>query len=653
MEFRQTSDWDGSCGNYQIIRVWTVTDIGGNEIAHTQVVTVEDNAAPSFIGTLPGDETVAAGHIPDAPVIEAIDDCYSGQHIYMEMEPIDPSNASLILEGSLGDVSVVWTLEGVDVTQYKFRDVYTDNSLPTFSNGSFFTPSETGLDGAGFNAISGEATLRITFDQPVDNPILHINNIDISRWDFNPTTDHISLVSGNDQFDIVNGVVVDVDPATSGGLDSGLGSVMVHGTFSEILIDISLVDVTTDGIFLQMSIADEPIVQFNESSVPGLCPGDETITRTWTATDGCGWSTTHTQIITVEGIDPGPSIDQIDVSEDPVELGNAISVVGFYSDTCDIDDHQATWLWGDGNSSVGVVDQANNWVDGSYTYDSAGVYQVTLILSDIDGNSDTLTAATYVVIYDPEGGFVTGGGWIQSPPGAYVPDTTVTGKANFGFVSKYKNGASVPTGNTQFKFNAASFKFKSTSYEWLVISGSKAKYKGDGKVNNQGNYGFMLTGIDGDLNGSGGGVDKFRIKIWDKDQNDLVIYDNKMGSDDTGYDTQELGGGSITIHGSNGNGNGNNNSIAQIIDVERPGVSRDQIKVYPNPSHGRINVSLEDTWLNQASTLVVHDINGKLIHQIRNIRSIDVVLDIENEGVYFITISNRDERVTKKCVVVK
>jgi hypothetical protein len=41
-----------------------------------------------------------------------------------------------------------------------------------------------------------------------------------------------------------------------------------------------------------------------------------------------------------------------------------------------------------------------------------------------------------VVIYDPSAGFVTGGGWFISPEGAYSQNTTLTGKANFGFISK-------------------------------------------------------------------------------------------------------------------------------------------------------------------------------------------------------------------------
>jgi len=39
----------------------------------------------------------------------------------------------------------------------------------------------------------------------------------------------------------------------------------------------------------------------------------------------------------------------------------------------------------------------------------------------------------------------------------------------------------------------------STSYDWLVIAGANAKYKGVGTINGQGAYKFMLTATDGDL----------------------------------------------------------------------------------------------------------------------------------------------------------
>ena len=57
-----------------------------------------------------------------------------------------------------------------------------------------------------------------------------------------------------------------------------------------------------------------------------------------------------------------------------------------------------------------------------------------------------------------------------------------------------------------------------------------------------------ITAFDGQING-GGGVDKFRIKIWDKDNNDAVVYDNQLGVNDNSDPTTVVNdGGSIVIH---------------------------------------------------------------------------------------------------------
>jgi len=66
-------------------------------------------------------------------------------------------------------------------------------------------------------------------------------------------------------------------------------------------------------------------------------------------------------------------------------------------------------------------------------------------------------------------------------------------------------------------------------YDWLVISGARAQYKGTGTINGTGNYGFILTAIDGDVN-RGGGPDKFRIKIWEVASCD-VVDENQIESD--------------------------------------------------------------------------------------------------------------------------
>lgn len=139
------------------------------------------------------------------------------------------------------------------------------------------------------------------------------------------------------------------------------------------------------------------------------------------------------------------------------------------------------------------------------------------------------------------------GVWIDSPEGAFVPNPSLIGKATFKFVSKHTKNATVPTGQTQFRFNAADLDFHSDTYEWLVVAGPLAKFKGTGTINGGGNCGFMVTAIDGDVNG-GRGVDKFRIKIWDKGDGDSVIYDNKLGEPEDSDAATALGSGSIAVH---------------------------------------------------------------------------------------------------------
>ncbi|MDF2776079.1 MAG: hypothetical protein K0S86_5580 [Geminicoccaceae bacterium] len=173
---------------------------------------------------------------------------------------------------------------------------------------------------------------------------------------------------------------------------------------------------------------------------------------------------------------------------------------------------------------------------------------MTVHVKDDDGGSDQETATSYIVVYDPTAGFVTGGGWIMSPAGAYVGDASLTGKANFGFVSKYKKGMNSPDGNTEFQFHAGNLNFKSSSYDWLVVATFKGQFKGVGSINGVPGYYFMLSAVDGQING-GGGTDKFRMKIWKiVDDAEYVVYDNQMGGAIDAEPTTTLGGGSIVIH---------------------------------------------------------------------------------------------------------
>jgi hypothetical protein len=237
-----------------------------------------------------------------------------------------------------------------------------------------------------------------------------------------------------------------------------------------------------------------------------------------------------------------PEILSVNTPVEPQPAGTNITVSTTFFDPDLNNTHNAVWGWGDGSSTT-VMGYESDEVAG-HVYTTPGVYTITVSITDAAGETDEGTSE-YIVIYDTAAGFVTGGGWINSPAGAYTAAPSLTGKATFGFVSKYQKGANVPTGNTEFQFKMAGLNFSSTSYDWLVVAGAKAQYKGIGTINGVGSYHFMLTAIDGQVNG-GGGLDKFRIKIWDASGH--VTYDNQQGASDDALPATAIQGGSIVIH---------------------------------------------------------------------------------------------------------
>jgi PKD repeat protein len=253
-------------------------------------------------------------------------------------------------------------------------------------------------------------------------------------------------------------------------------------------------------------------------------------------------------------VNDAPVINAFTGPTAPVAAGASIAVNGSFTDVdlADVpmtESHTVTIDWGDGTPTTIPSlsgSGATRSLSANHAYADLGVFTVTLTVTDAAGETATATHR-YVVVFDPNAGFVTGGGWINSPAGAYAADPTLTGKATFGFVSKYKKGQTLPDGNTEFQFHAASFNFKSSAYEWLVVAGARGQFKGTGTINGSGNFGFMLTAIDGQVAG-GGGTDKFRMKVWNISTG-AVIYDNQPGaSDDTTTPIiTVLGGGSINI----------------------------------------------------------------------------------------------------------
>jgi hypothetical protein len=206
--------------------------------------------------------------------------------------------------------------------------------------------------------------------------------------------------------------------------------------------------------------------------------------------------------------------------------------------TCTVD-------WKDGTTSSGAV--AGGTCTARHTYTKPGVHEPAVTVADDDSATATATGRA-VVVYDPDAGFVTGGGWIDSPSGAYRANPALTGMATFGFVARYAKNAkgkdyTAPIGNTTFSFQAGRLNFQSTAYDWLVVSGGEVRYRGigtiggTGTVRGTGRYGFEVVARDGDTR-DGDGVDRFAVRIWDEKTGD-VIYQNGAG---------DAARGSVVVH---------------------------------------------------------------------------------------------------------
>ncbi|MGA1032171.1 MAG: hypothetical protein ACO3US_07050, partial [Ilumatobacteraceae bacterium] len=81
----------GSCpGNYSLVRIWLAADNCGNQISHTQTISVLDTQVPSWNQSMPADLTVECDAIPTAPTgLTASDLCDTDVFVSLDEDRID------------------------------------------------------------------------------------------------------------------------------------------------------------------------------------------------------------------------------------------------------------------------------------------------------------------------------------------------------------------------------------------------------------------------------------------------------------------------------------------------------------------------------------------------------------------------------------
>ena len=142
--------------------------------------------------------------------------------------------------------------------------------------------------------------------------------------------------------------------------------------------------------------------------------------------------TTKSLTITVTPVNDPPVITAFAGPLLPNPVNTSVSASGTFQDP-DLGDsppdtYTGTIDWGDGNTTnvtIAAGSGTSRNFSGSHAYAAAGVYTAVAHIKDFGGLTSDATYQ-YVVVYDPGAGFVTGGGWINSPAGAYYLDPSLS-----------------------------------------------------------------------------------------------------------------------------------------------------------------------------------------------------------------------------------
>jgi hypothetical protein len=265
--------------------------------------------------------------------------------------------------------------------------------------------------------------------------------------------------------------------------------------------------------------------------IPG-CPEDYVITLV--VNDGTEDSNPDDVVVTVQ--DPVTAVTYdgdtlLSTAGNPTVNANLIVSLRDISDNVlDIDNAKiACTLTAEG---VGTILADATSQDGFVQMNTAlepAIYDIQMSLDCSD-----IVSKAILVVYNPEGGFATGGGWIVPEPDGL--NTYPNVRANFGFNAKYKQDN--PTGHLEFRYSDGHIDLKSYSIEQLVITGGKiVQFKGWASINGEDGHWFFVKAID---NGEPGINDTFEIKIWNPGSNIDGDYDELAGG--------VLQGGNILVH---------------------------------------------------------------------------------------------------------
>jgi hypothetical protein len=200
-----------------------------------------------------------------------------------------------------------------------------------------------------------------------------------------------------------------------------------------------------------------------------------------------------------------PVIVEVTCTDRPVPVGDEVTVTVVFTDCDLVDSHTVEIDWGDGTASLATVTEPvgdeNGRATATHTYSAPGLYPITATVTDSRGTSVTSAACGPVLVFNPGAGFLTGGGWFDSPPGSFAPDPAVAGRGSFGVVAKYLPGNRLK-GNLELQVHDRLVNFHSTGLDLLLVTdtplGPRAEVRGRGRMNGVEGFSFLFVAYDFD-----------------------------------------------------------------------------------------------------------------------------------------------------------
>ncbi len=306
------SEVAGNCPQEKVItRTWTATDDNGNSAQCDQIITVEDTTAPVI--TCPADVDIECDQTPDPSLTgngSATDNCDNGPAIsYSDSQVGNTITRTWTATDACGNsTSCTQTITIEDTTTPQFTSCALDITISCDDDlGPSFTGSPVVTDNCSPDPSMTYTDTEVPGTCPEEKVITRVWTVTDDAGNSAQCSQTITVI--DDTAPVItcpSDVAIECDQTPDPSLTGNA----------------SATDNCDNG----------PAISYSDSQV------GNTITRTWTATDACGNSTSCTQTITIEDTTP-PQIScpadisvECDASVDPSVTGSATA-----TDNCDID----------------------------------------------------------------------------------------------------------------------------------------------------------------------------------------------------------------------------------------------------------------------------------------------------------------------------